>query len=69
MTNRISVRAFHQPLADAGLVPENCRLFDIAIGVDGGFTVKYEVYFTAEQIVKLGDIFKLVGQNSLAPNP
>lgn len=64
---RLSVRSFHKPLADAGLVPENCRVMDIVIGVDGAFTVKYEVFFTAEQVDKLGDVFKLVAAPSLQP--
>lgn len=56
MANRLSVRAFHKPLQDAGLVPPNTRLMDLVIGVDGAVAVTYEAYLDVEQIERLGQI-------------
>lgn len=57
------IRAFHQPLAEAGLVPKQCRLMSIAIGVNGPCVITYEVFLTAEQSVKLGEVFISLGQS------
>ena len=57
----IDVRVFHKPLADAGLVPDNCRLLEMSIGANGAFVVRYEVFFTPEQLFTLGGIFQTVG--------
>jgi hypothetical protein len=61
MQQVIDVRAFHKPLADAGLVPLNCRVLELSIGLSGAFVVRYEVLFTPEQLVTLGGIFQTVG--------
>jgi len=66
VTKAFLVRALHRPLQEAGLVPENCRLMDLRIGVDGAFVVAYEVFFTPEQTVKLGEVLQRVGQTLLA---
>jgi hypothetical protein len=67
MKERIDVRALHGPLMDAGIVPKNCRLMSMQVGVSGGLSVTYEVYLTAQQLVTLGDIFRTVG--TLADQP
>jgi hypothetical protein len=61
MKSIIDVRRFHKPLADAGLVPDHCRVVDMSIGVSGAFTIRYEVMLTAAQLVALGEVFKAVG--------
>lgn len=62
MKHLINVQRFHEPLATAGLVPANCRVIDLSIGVSGALAVKYEVFLTAEQLITLGEIFRAVGQ-------
>ena len=66
METAVSVRRFHKPLADAGIVPENCRLLEMSIGVSGAFVVRYEVFLTAPQLVALGGIFQIVGEELMA---
>jgi hypothetical protein len=61
----INIRRFHKPLMDAGLVPLNCKLWEISIGVAGALTVRYEVFLTAEQLVQLGGVFQAVGASYL----
>jgi len=55
------MRALHQPLMAAGLVPPNCRLMHISIGVSGALMVQFEVYLDASQLVTLGTVFQEVG--------
>jgi hypothetical protein len=62
----IDVRAFHQPLADAGLVPKNCRVVEMSIGTTGEFRLRYEVFLTPEQVIALGGIFQTVGRQFVA---
>jgi hypothetical protein len=66
MNSLINVQKFHAPLQAAGLVPENCRVLDISIGVSGALSVRYEVFLTAEQLVTLGSIFQVVGESIVA---
>jgi hypothetical protein len=65
MTKRIvrvvDVRAFHEPLMAAGLVPQGCKLLDIAIGVSGAFTVTYQVFWTPTDLVRFGQICQQIG--------
>jgi hypothetical protein len=60
-TELIDVKRFHQPLMEAGLVPPNCKLWEISVGVSGALSIRYEVYLTADQLVQLGAIFQAVG--------
>lgn len=57
----INLKRFHDPLREAGLVPPNCKVLHIAIGVDGALTVQYEIFLEAEELVKLGAVFQQVG--------
>lgn len=66
MKSLINVQKFHAPLEAAGLVPKNCRVLDITIGVSGALSVRYEVFLTAEQLVRLGTIFQAVGESIVA---
>jgi hypothetical protein len=66
MTSLINVQKFHGPLQAAGLVPENCRLLEILIGVHGALSIRYDVFLTAEQLVTLGAIFHDVGESIIA---
>lgn len=59
----INVQKFHAPLQAAGLVPANCRVLDISVGVHGALSVRYEVFLTAEELVSLGSIFQRVGES------
>ena len=61
MQHLVNLQALHQPLIDAELVPPECRLMRIDIGVSGAFVVTYEVFFTAEQVAKLGRVLQEVG--------
>ena len=65
----VSVRGLHKPLADAGLVPPNCRVMEISIGVEGALVVRYEVFLTAEQIVALGGVLQQVGAEVIGKRP
>jgi hypothetical protein len=65
MQDIIDVRRLHKPLMDAGLVPPNCRVWSMSIGVKGALSITYEIFLTAEQLVTLGRIFQIVG--NLAP--
>jgi hypothetical protein len=58
MQRYLDLRRLHKPLADAGLVPDNCRLLQIDIGVTGAFQVTYQVMFTTEQVATLGRVFQ-----------
>ncbi len=66
MKHLIDVRHFHGPLAAAGLVPDNCRVLDLSIGVEGALSISYEVLMTAEQLITLGAVFQEVGTSILA---
>jgi hypothetical protein len=66
MKSLINVQKFHAPLQAAGLVPENCRLLEISIGVHGSLSIRYDVFLTAEQLVTLGSIFQNVGESIIA---
>jgi len=57
----VDIRRFHKPLADAGLVPPNCRVMEISLGVSGVLVVRYEVFLTPAQTVALGIVFQHVG--------
>lgn len=61
MQTLINIQRFHRPLLDAGLVPPNCKLWELSVGVSGALSVRYEVFLTAEQLVQLGRIFQEVG--------
>jgi hypothetical protein len=61
MTPIVNVQRFHKPLADAGIVPEHCRLLEMGIGVSGGFILRYEVFATAAQLAAIGVIFQSIG--------
>ena len=61
MRTVLDVRRFHKPLADAGIVPEHCRLLEMGIGVSGGFVLRYEVFATAAQLTAIGIMFQTVG--------
>lgn len=61
----INIQRFHQPMMEAGLVPANCKLWEISVGVTGALTVRYEVFLTAEQLVTLGGVFTTVGTDVL----
>ena len=61
VSDRINVQLFHKPLADARIVPDNCRLIEMSIGVSGGFILRYEVFLTVSQLITLGGIFQDVG--------
>ena len=65
MIRAISAHAFHQPLQDAGLVPPNCRLMDVRIGVDGAVFVSYEAFLSPAQLVTFGGILAKVAQAAL----
>jgi hypothetical protein len=74
VTKIINVSAFHKPLADAGLVPPNCRLLGISIGAnDDAFIVRYEVMFTPEQTMALGLVLQQVAvkvvEDAIAEDP
>jgi hypothetical protein len=62
---RVAIQSLHAPLQAAGLVPPNCRLMEISIGVTGAMTIRYEVYVTADELVKLGSVFQGVGDEML----
>lgn len=62
MQHLINIKHFHQPLQDAGLVPPHCRLLEIEIGVSGALTVRYEVYWDANQLIAFADICRRIGQ-------
>jgi hypothetical protein len=66
MKHLINVKMLHAPLAAAGLVPANCRVLDISIGVSGALSVRYEVFLTAEQLVSLGSVLQVVGESIMA---
>jgi hypothetical protein len=61
MKHLIDVTRLHRPLQDAGLVPANCRLLELSVGVNGVLTLKYEVFVTAAQLIALGNVFAVVG--------
>lgn len=61
----MDIRSLHAPLQAAGLVPPNCRLMEISIGVTGAMTIRYEVFVTADELVKLGSVFQFVGDEML----
>lgn len=63
MKRLINVQRFHQPLMEAGLIPENCKLWDFSVGISGALSVRYEVFLTAEQLVTLGAIFQRIGES------
>jgi hypothetical protein len=65
----VDIRRFHKPLEAAGLVPPNCRVMEISIGVDGALMVRYEVFLTAEQTVALGGVFQQVGAEVIGERP
>jgi hypothetical protein len=48
-------------LAEAGLVPDNCRLLEIQIGVTGVLMLRYEICATPDQLVTLGAVLQRVG--------
>lgn len=54
MDRPIHSRKLYDALNGAGLVPDHCKVIDAVIGVDMTVTVKYERYFTASEIRKLG---------------
>lgn len=62
----INIQRLHAPLMAAGLVPPNCRLWEISVGVEGALAIRYEVFLTAEQLVDLGVVFQDVGGAILA---
>ena len=62
---RVVSQSLHAPLEAAGLVPPNCRLMEISIGVNGALTIRYEVFVTADELVKLGSVFQFVGDEML----
>jgi len=64
MAHKLSVRAFHQPLQDAGLVPPNTRLMDVIIGVDGAVAVTYEALLDVDQIERLGQVLIAVARQN-----
>jgi hypothetical protein len=63
MNRYVNVKRLHKPLEEAGLVPPNCRLLDLAIGTDGALIVRYDVLVTAEQLVALGEVFARIGND------
>ena len=54
METAVSVRRFHKPLADAGIVPENCRLLEMSIGVSIGIAVA-DAHDSAETVLAKAD--------------
>jgi hypothetical protein len=60
MIRAVDVRRFHEPLQKAGLVPLNCRVVDLSIGVTGALVIRYEVFVTPEQLTALGLVFQQV---------
>ena len=66
---RVDVRRLHKPLAAAGLVPSECRLMDISIGLNGGLLVRYEVFLTPEQTIALGLVLQDVGTGVVNERP
>jgi hypothetical protein len=66
MRSLINVQKLHAPLIAAGLVPENCRVLDISIAASGVLSLRYEVFLTAEQLVTLGSVFRVVGESIVA---
>lgn len=65
MMHPLDVRRFHGPMMAAGLVPPNCKLWELSVGVSGALSVRYEVFLTAEQLVQLGTIFHDIGTAQL----
>jgi len=63
----IDVRAFHEPLKRAGLVPEHCRVLTVAIGLQGGFSITYEVYLDTDQVKRLGAVLQEVADKVAEP--
>ena len=57
----IDLRRFHEPLAKAGLVPQNCKVLNIQIGVSGALTVTYEVFWEAKELAAFGEICQQIG--------
>lgn len=65
MKRIVTMRALHRPLMDAGLVPPDCRLMDVRIGIDGPLIITYEVHVSAERLSTLGEVFTLVAKTFL----
>jgi hypothetical protein len=66
MAFRIANRSLHKPLQDAGLVPPNCRLMDIKIGVDGAMVVVYECFLDMDQLAKLAAVLAAAADSEIS---
>lgn len=66
MKSLVHIQQFHKPLAAAGLVPANCRLLEITIGVDGALVARYEVFWEAAELKAFGIICQTIAESATA---
>ena len=62
----IGSRLLHKPLADAGLIPANCRLMEVVISATGAIVVRYETFISAEDLGKLGVVLQTASEDELS---
>jgi len=54
-TDYILNRQISAALVERGLLPVNCRLLELSIGVEGATVIRYERFVTGEELGILAD--------------
>lgn len=67
MASIISNRSVGSVLVKRGLVPNNCYNAEILIAVNGAMSIRYEVYVTGDDLLKLSDAFAEIAVGKTSP--
>ena len=60
MRRIVGTRDLAQAMAEQGLVPPNCHMVEIVVGVDGALVIRYEVLVQSEDLSKITAAFQAV---------
>jgi len=62
MKHYVTNRQIADELQKAGLLPSNCRLVELSIGVDGIAILRYERFVDVEEFGKVADALRAVSE-------